>query len=128
MEITYNGITIPFFDTEECKNLDNVKLGENGLPEQVLVSLSGGCDSASALYLCLTHFPDIEWLPYTCRDLNAPGDADSAIMFIDKMQKEFPHANLQDIQVFEQYRPSPSPSLGEAQESGLFVVWLVVES
>ena len=101
MEITYNGITIPFFDTEECKNLDNVKLGENGLPEQVLVSLSGGCDSASALYLCLTHFPDIEWLPYTCRDLNAPGDADSAIMFIEKMQKEFPHANLQDIQVFE---------------------------
>ena len=61
MQITYNGITIPFFDVEECKNLDNVKLGENGLPEQVLVSLSGGCDSASALYLCLTHFPDIEW-------------------------------------------------------------------
>ena len=35
MQITYNGITIPFFDVEECKNLDNVKLGENGLPEQV---------------------------------------------------------------------------------------------
>jgi hypothetical protein len=33
--------------------------------------------------------------------LNAPGDADSAIMFIEKMQKEFPHANLNDIQVFE---------------------------
>ena len=101
MEITYNGITIPFFDPEEAKNLEYVKLGDNGLPKQVLVSLSGGCDSASALYLGLTHFPEIEWLPYTCRDLNAPNDADSAIMFIDKMQKEFPHANLQDIQVFE---------------------------
>jgi len=101
MEITYNGITIPFFTSKETKNLNDVKLDENGLPYQVLVSLSGGCDSASALYLALTHFPDIEWLPYTCRDLNAPGDADSAIMFIDKMQKEFPHANLKDIQVFE---------------------------
>ena len=101
MEITYNGVTIPFFDPEEAKNLEYVKLGDNGLPEQILVSLSGGCDSASALYLGLTHFPEIEWLPYTCRDLNAPNDADSAIMFIDKMQKEFPHANLQDIQVFE---------------------------
>ena len=93
MEITYNGITIPFFTSKETKNLNDVKLDENGLPYQVLVSLSGGCDSASALYLALTHFPDIEWLPYTCRDLNAPGDADSAIMFIDKMQREFPHAN-----------------------------------
>ena len=101
MQITYNNITIPFFSNEETKKLNDVKLDDNGLPKQVLVSLSGGCDSASALYLALTHFPDIEWLPYTCRDLNAPGDADSAIMFIGKMQKEFPHANLQDIQVFE---------------------------
>ena len=101
MQITYNGITIPYFDTEQLKDLKDVKLDDDGLPCQVLVSLSGGCDSASALYLGLTHFPDIEWLPYTCRDLNAPGDADAAIMFIDKMQKEFPHANLKDIQVFE---------------------------
>ena len=100
MQITYDGITIPYFDTEQLKDLKDVKLND-GLPCQVLVSLSGGCDSASALYLCLKHYPDIEWLPYTCRDLNAPGDADSAIMFIDKMQKEFPHANLKDIQVFE---------------------------
>ena len=32
MEITYNGITIPFFDPEEAKNLEYVKLGDNGLP------------------------------------------------------------------------------------------------
>jgi len=101
MEVTYNGITIDLFNVEDCKELVDVKLGDNGLPKQVLVSLSGGCDSAAALYLCLTHFPEIKWLPYTCRDLNAPNDADSAIMFIGKMQKEFPHANLQDIQVFE---------------------------
>ncbi len=101
MEITYNNITIPFFNPEETKNLEDVKLRKDGLPYQVLVSLSGGCDSASALYLGLTYFPDIEWIPYTCRDLNAPGDADSAIMFIEKYQKLFPHANLKDIQVFE---------------------------
>ena len=101
MEITYNNITIPFFDPEAAKNLEYVTLADNGLPEQILVSLSGGCDSASALYLCLTYYPDIEWIPYTCRDLNAPLDADSAIMFVEKMQKEFPNANLQDIQVFE---------------------------
>ena len=101
MKITYNNTTIDFFNIEDCKNLVNVKLDENGLPEQVVVSLSGGCDSASALYLCLTHFPDIEYIPYTCRDLNAPNDADSAIMFVEKMQKKFPHANLKDIQIFE---------------------------
>ena len=101
MEITYNGITIDFFSPEQAKNLYDVKLGENGLPEQVLVSLSGGCDSASALYLCCKYFPEIEWIPYTCRDLNAPLDADSAIMFVEKMQKHFPNANLKDIRVFE---------------------------
>jgi hypothetical protein len=101
MEITYNNITIPFFDPEETKNLEHVTLADNGLPKQILVSLSGGCDSASAFYLCLTYFPDIEWIPYTCRDLNAPLDADSAIMFVEKYQKLFPHANVQDIQVFE---------------------------
>ena len=52
MEVTYNGITIPFFDTDETRrDLEEVKLDENGLPYQVLVSLSGGCDSASALIL-----------------------------------------------------------------------------
>ena len=103
MKITYNNITIDFFNGKSAKKgLDlNVNLDENGLPYQVLVSLSGGCDSAAALYLGLTHFPDIEWIPYTCRDLNAPGDADSAIMFIKKYQKLFPHANLQACQVFE---------------------------
>jgi len=51
MEVTYNGITIDLFNVEDCKELVDVKLGDNGLPEQVLVSLSGGCDSAAALYL-----------------------------------------------------------------------------
>jgi len=101
MQITYNGITIDFFNIENFNNLVDVKLSKNGLPKQVLVSLSGGCDSAAALYLCLTHFPEIQWIPYTCRDLNAPNDADSAIMFIEKMQKEFPNANLNNIEVFE---------------------------
>jgi 7-cyano-7-deazaguanine synthase in queuosine biosynthesis len=103
MKITYNNITIDFFNGEHAKSgLDsNVELDNNGLPKQVLVSLSGGCDSASALYLCLTHFPDIEYIPYTCRDLNAPLDADSAILIVEKMQKEFPNANLKDIEVFE---------------------------
>ena len=32
MKITYNNITIPFFDIKELKKLDDVKLDKNGLP------------------------------------------------------------------------------------------------
>jgi 7-cyano-7-deazaguanine synthase in queuosine biosynthesis len=113
MKITYDGITLDFFDLDIIKNdliihptiwedkEYGVKLSKEGLPERVVVSVSGGCDSASALYLCCKHFPQIDWIPYTARDLNAPKDADAAILIVEKLQKEFPNANLRDIRVFE---------------------------
>ena len=113
MKITYDNIELDFFDLDMIKSdltvyptlwegkTYGVKLSDEGLPARVVLSISGGCDSASVLYLCCKHFPQIDWIPYTCRDVNAPKDADAAIQIVEKMQKELPNANLRDIRVFE---------------------------
>ena len=113
MKITYDNIELDFFDLEQLatklhqyptyyeENIYGVKLREDGLPQRVVVSVSGGCDSAATLYLCCRHFPQVEWIPYTCRDVNAPKDADAAILIVELMQMKFPDTNLKDIHVFE---------------------------
>ena len=53
------------------------------------------------LYLVTKHFPEIEIIPVTCRDLNAPKDADAAVMIVDFIKKEFPNNNIKDIQIFD---------------------------
>ena len=78
MKITYNDITIDFFNFEDS------------IPEQVVISLSGGLDSASVLYLGCKHFPEIEFIPFCARDVNAPKDADAAVDIVKWMKKEFP--------------------------------------
>jgi hypothetical protein len=85
MKITYNNITINFFDFEVKK---------------ILLSLSGGADSASIAYLICKHFPEIEIIPFTARDENAPLDAIAATKIVKFLQKEFPNAALKDNEVF----------------------------
>lgn len=85
MKITYNNITINFFDFD--------------IPKQLLISLSGGLDSASAMYLTCKHFPQIEIIPFTCRDINAPKDAERANNIVKWMQSEFPHVKIRDTTV-----------------------------
>ena len=87
MKITHGGQTIDLF--------------ADGKPEIATISLSGGADSASLLYLVTKHFPEIEIIPVTCRDLNAPKDADAAVMIVDFIKKEFPNNNIKDIQIFD---------------------------
>ena len=87
MKITHGGQTIDLFADEK--------------PETATISLSGGADSASLLYLVTKHFPEIEIIPVTCRDLNAPKDADAAVMIVDFIKKEFPNNNIKDIQIFD---------------------------
>lgn len=87
MKITYNNVTIDFFNFELPTN-------------QVAISLSGGLDSASLLYLTCKHFPQIEIIPFTCRDVNAPKDADAAVKIVKWIQNEFPHVKILDHQIF----------------------------
>jgi len=87
MKITHGGQTIDLFPKY--------------IPKLAPISLSGGLDSASLCYLVLTHFPEIEIFPYTCRDQNAPKDAESAEMIVKWMQQTFPNSNLQDLQIFD---------------------------
>jgi len=87
MKITHGGQTIDLFPKE--------------IPELMPISLSGGLDSASLLYLVSTHFPQIEVVPYTCRDLNAPKDADAAEEIVKWMQKTFPNNKIRDISIYD---------------------------
>ncbi len=87
MKITYGGQTIDLFGTE--------------VPSICPISLSGGADSASLFYLVSKFFPQIKIIPYTCRDLNAPKDADAAEQIVKWMQKEFPNNNIPDIEFYE---------------------------
>ena len=85
MKITHGNQTINLFPDE--------------IPKVCPISLSGGLDSASLMYLVSKYFPQVELVPYTCRDLNAPKDADAADDIVKWFQKEF-HANgIRDIEI-----------------------------
>jgi len=81
------------------KALTDVDYDDNGIPKRVVVSLSGGCDSASAFFLTAKYFPDIEIYPLTLRDVNAPKDADAAIEISKFIKNRFPHSKINDIEV-----------------------------
>ena len=97
MKITYNNETIDFFDFE--------------IPKKLIVSLSGGLDSAAAMYLTCKHFPQIEIIPFTCRDISlvrerdtpkdagTPKDAEHAVKIVKWMQHEFPHVKIRDTEI-----------------------------
>ena len=79
--------------------LKDIEFDDDFLPKQVVVSLSGGADSASATYLTLKHFPQIEIFPFMCNDVNAPKDADAAREITEYLQKKFPNGKLNDITI-----------------------------
>jgi len=84
MKLTYNNTTIDF----EIQH------------ERVLLSLSGGLDSASLMYLICTHFPDVTIIPFTGRDLNAPFDAECAADITQWMQDRFPNNKILEREEF----------------------------
>ena len=87
MKITYNNVTIDFFNFRP-------------MPKQVLMTLSGGLDSASLTYLICKHFPQIEIIPFTAADCNFPKDLEAAQNVVDFMQKEFPQGNVCDLRIY----------------------------
>ena len=87
MKITHGNQTINLFEKE--------------VPKICPISLSGGLDSASLMYLVCKHFPQVQLIPYTVRDLNAPLDADAAKEIVQWFQKEFPNNKIPDIEIYE---------------------------
>jgi hypothetical protein len=82
MKLTYGNQTIDLFD----------KL----VPDKIILSLSGGLDSASLFYLICTHFPQVEVVPFTSRDKLAPFDSLCAIDIVQWMKGRFPNAKILD--------------------------------
>jgi len=76
MKITYAEQTVSLFDTF--------------LPNKILLSLSGGLDSACLFFLICKHFPDIEIIPFTAKNVRAPFDAERAEDITQWMKKQFP--------------------------------------
>jgi 7-cyano-7-deazaguanine synthase in queuosine biosynthesis len=108
MNLTYGNQTIEFWtNIKEQINksphkeqaLKDIVFDDDFIPKQVVVSLSGGCDSSSATYLTLKHFPQIEIFPFMCNDVNAPKDADAAREIVEYLQKKFPNGKLNDITI-----------------------------
>jgi hypothetical protein len=86
MKLTYNNVTIEFFDS---------------VPDQILLSLSGGLDSASLFYVLSKYLPQIKVIPFTCKDLSAPVDALLARDIVSWMQEVFPENNIADLEEYE---------------------------
>ena len=84
MEITYGDQSIDF----KC-------------PDKVLLSLSGGLDSASLFYIICYHFPDTEIVPYTGQDVTAPMDYECAKDILQFMKETFPTVNIKDHDVYK---------------------------
>ena len=111
MNITYNNITIPFYGKHLLDLMESspyrdrakadVALDEDGIPKTIVASLSGGCDSAAALYLTAKHFHNIDIYPLTFRDVHAPKDADAAAEIVEFIKNKFPFANIREHKIID---------------------------
>lgn len=86
MQLTYNNQTINFFDK---------------VPDKILLSLSGGCDSASILYLICKHFPKMEVIPFNCLDIHHPFDTQCARDVLSWIKTNFPNQKIKDLETYE---------------------------
>ena len=85
MEITYNNQTIDF------------TMPPN---KHIVLSLSGGADSAALFYLACKHYPEKVYLPFTGLDENAPKDAEAARLITRFMKQKFKTLQIKNTRVF----------------------------
>jgi len=86
MQITYNNTTINLLDNET---------------KEVLLSLSGGCDSSSLFFLLCTHFPKLKIRPFNCLDIHHPFDTQCARDIYNWMKRRFPEQDIEPLEVNE---------------------------
>jgi len=87
MKISYGNQTIDLFDKY--------------VPDKIILSLSGGLDSASLLYLICKHFPNVEIIPFTGKDLTAPFDALCSLDIVEFMKDTFPNHKIGQHYIYE---------------------------
>lgn len=82
-------------------NNQELELFSKGVPDKIMLSLSGGLDSASLLFLICKHIPQVQIIPFTGKDKYAPFDFVSSQMILQWMQDRFPDNNIQEHEWFE---------------------------
>jgi hypothetical protein len=89
MQLTANGITIPFFDFDMSAH------------DKILLSLSGGADSAVLFHLACIALPDKEIIPFTGIDIYRPTNIWFAEEIYEITKEKFPNVNIADLQTFK---------------------------
>lgn len=84
-----------------------VDLFPRGTPEKILLAISGGLDSASLFYLICKEFPEVQIIPYTGKDKDAPFDYECAADVVSWMKDRFPNNNILKHEWFEFNRSDP---------------------
>ena len=82
-------------------NNTDLDLFSRGTPDKIMLSLSGGLDSASLLFCICKYFPEIEIIPYTGKDAHSPFDFLSAQMILQWMKERFPDHKIREHEWFE---------------------------
>ena len=90
MKITYSNQTVDLFDEKHFPT---------GAPNKVVLSLSGGCDSASLAFLIATYFPQTEIHPFNCKDGDGLIDTERAISVHKYLQGRF--SNIKELELFD---------------------------
>ena len=88
MKLTYGNQTIDLLPFDK-------------IPKKIILSISGGLDSASVFYLICKYFPEIDIYPTTARDIYAPFDADRAIDIVGYMKLTFPNSKIHDHHIYD---------------------------
>lgn len=92
-----------------------VKMFDKGIPDKILLSLSGGLDSAALLFILCHYFPKIEIIPYTGKNKHAPFDYECAKDIISYMRDKFPDNNIKQHEWFE-FDKTDLEKITEAEE------------
>lgn len=89
MQLTANGITIPFFDFDMSKH------------DKILFSLSGGADSAVLFHILCETFPDKHLIPFTGIDIYRPTNIWYAEEIYEITKEKFPDVNINELVTFK---------------------------
>lgn len=85
MKLTYGNQTIDLFPESDFPD---------GPPENIIINVSGGLDSAALLYLMCTNYPNVKKHIFTGHDPNCPFDSERARDVVDWCQNNIEGHNI----------------------------------